>query len=256
MQENLIQRQVRMHNWVKITDKLPSPELVQETPVIVVKDQKLTNEDLVSFASTLGNVWSDNAFSGLQQTVYRGKELENSSVALVAHDNNLGTRYVPWHVDVSHYPTQTIPNRLLYAFEDEYTTPTVFFNSSEALERNPDIVDELKYVSAYHLAPYETPWKWPVKRPCIDKHPYHGYLSFICPGCFAKKIEGITTTNEESWKWTEKLVKDMWDEDLEYIHNYEKGDVVIYDNLTVIHRRDEFKGERRLKRVTWEPFIY
>ncbi len=244
-----------MIRWVKIMVDLPSPEVVKDNPIVVVKNQNLSNEELVKFASTLGRVWDDSQFSGLQQTIQRGNSVEDSSVVNVSHDGALKRINVPWHVDLSHYPIQVLPNRLLYSIEEKNPTPTIFFNSSIALIRRRDKLEELKNLSAYHLAPYETPWTWPVKRPVVHKHPWKDYYSFVCPGGFAKEIEGQTKSNLESKMWVEALVKEIWTDELEYVHHYEKGDLVIYDNYTVIHRRESFKGERILKRVTWEPFI-
>ena len=241
--------------WLKVTDKRPSLQEVKDNPIIVVKDQKLTNEGLIEFASTLGKVWDDSKFSGLQQTLYGGGKIENSSVVRIAHNGTLKRGNIPWHVDLSHYPIQTVPNRLLYSDEENNPTPTIFFNTSEALKRKPAILETPKKLSAYHKAPYETPWNWPVKRPLIYKHPWNDYYSFMCPGLFVIEIEGITKNREESKEWLSNLVEQLWDDDLVYIHKYEKGDVVVYDNYTLIHRREAFEGSRVLKRVTWEPFV-
>ena len=124
-----------MIRWVKIMVDLPSPEVVKDNPIVVVKNQNLSNEELVKFASTLGRVWDDSQFSGLQQTIQRGNSVEDSSVVNVSHDGALKRINVPWHVDLSHYPIQVLPNRLLYSIEEKNPTPTIFFNSSIALIR-------------------------------------------------------------------------------------------------------------------------
>ena len=88
-----------MIRWVKIMVDLPSPEVVKDNPIVVVKNQNLSNEELVKFASTLGRVWDDSQFSGLQQTIQRGNSVEDSSVVNVSHDGALKRINVPWHVD-------------------------------------------------------------------------------------------------------------------------------------------------------------
>ena len=40
--------------WVKVKEELPTPKEVKEYPIVVVKNQNLSNEELVKFASTLG----------------------------------------------------------------------------------------------------------------------------------------------------------------------------------------------------------
>ena len=223
---------------------------VKQTPLIIFKHQELTNKELLHFVSVLGTPWDNSTFSGNLQTSLK-YEIEDESVEIVSHDGILKNREVPWHLDLTHYPTQNIPNRLLYAFENINKTPTIFFNTSLALQKRPDIIANLKYKYVYHKATYSTPWNWPIKRPCIQRHPYHDYWSLLVNKSFCIEKDWFTR------KWFDELIEDIWDDDLMYEHTYEKGDLVVYDNLSLLHRRPSFKkGPRRLKRATWEPYWY
>ena len=48
----------------------------------------------------------------------------------------------------------------------------------------------------------------------------------------------------------------MLTEETMYAHEWELGDLVLYDNWSTIHYRDKFEGKRRLKRVTWDQNWY
>ena len=243
--------------WIRVTNELPTKDIVDQYPVVVVKNQNLNNQDLIDFVKTLGRIWDDEKFSPLQQTLHRGKSVNDNAVVNVSHDGTLGRKLIPWHQDLSHYPIQYVPNRLLYSNEHGNETPTVFFNTTEALWRNPDILQYLRNFSAFFKAPYDTPWNWPVHRPVVYKHPGCNKLwSFSCPGVFGHEIIGpekrITGT-KQCMKWVSEIVDyKLFEEDLIYEHYYEKGDLVIYNNHSVIHRRNSFDHERTLKRVTWE----
>ena len=54
----------------------------------------------------------------------------------------------------------------------------------------------------------------------------------------------------------ENVINKMLTEETMYAHEWELGDLVLYDNWSTIHYRDKFEGKRRLKRVTWDQNWY
>ena len=93
--------------------------LFAEQKVLIFKDQSLNNTQLKDFCSIFGEVWdnSKEKYSGLQQSVVSGHE--DNFVETVSEDGLLKSGIINWHVDLTHFPSQLLPNRILYAVELE-----------------------------------------------------------------------------------------------------------------------------------------
>ena len=63
------------------------------------------------------------------------------------------------------------------------------------------------------------------------------------------------SVNYKQWI-IENVIDKMLTEETMYAHEWELGDLVLYDNWSTIHYRDKFEGKRRLKRVTWDQNWY
>lgn len=253
------------NNWVSvITDvncsQLSKDEEIEiyslfaQRKVIIFKNQTLSNFELKQFASIFGNVWDNTTdlFNGLAQT--NKWEQEDNFIELVSEEGILKNHKVDWHVDLTHFPSQLIPNRLLYAVALEgSTSATKFIDTVRGLHLiDKDVRKFLQTATAYCKAPYETPWNSYVRRPALGWHPIHNDYGLIADGIFTKSISGLPDDcNYRSWV-EENVITPMQSSETIYEHIWELNDIVVYDNWSTIHSRDQFNGTRRLKRITWD----
>jgi len=229
-------------------------EIFAKQKVVIFKDQSLNNMQLKKFCSIFGQVWdnSKEKYSGLQQSVVSGHE--DNFVETVSENGLLSSGLIPWHVDLTHFPSQLLPNRILYAVELEGdTASTQFIDTVQGLNLiNSSIKEFLKYATALCKAPYNTPWDCYVRRPAIQWHPIHNDYGLVADELFTQWIEGLDKDVDYK-QWIKKnVINEMISNETTYAHNWNVGDLVVYDNWSTIHTRDAFIGKRKLKRVTWD----
>jgi len=228
--------------------------LFAKQKVLIFKDQKLNNSQLKNFCSIFGTVWdnSKETYSGLQQSIASGHQ--DNFVETVSEDGLLKSGVINWHVDLTHFPSQLLPNRILYAVELEGNpSGTKFIDTVQGLHLLEDNVKKfLESAVAICKAPYKTPWNNPVRRPAIQWHPKHNDFGLVADELFTTWLEGLNEgTDYKQWFRSNVIDKMTTDETL-YTHEWNLGDIVVYDNWSTIHYRDAFVGKRKLKRVTWD----
>jgi taurine dioxygenase len=228
--------------------------LFADQKVLIFKDQKLNNSQLKDFCSIFGTVWdnSKETYSGLQQSVVSGHE--DNFVETVSEDGLLKSGVINWHVDLTHFPSQLLPNRILYAVELEgQPSGTKFIDTIQGLDLIDHSVKEfLESAVAICKAPYKTPWNSPVRRPALQWHPKHNAFGLVADELFTQWLEGLEEgTDYKKW-FRSNVIDKMITEETLYTHEWNLGDIVVYDNYSTIHYRDAFVGKRKLKRVTWD----
>lgn len=228
--------------------------LFADQKVLIFKDQKLNNSQLKDFCSIFGTVWdnSKETYSGLQQSVVSGHE--DNFVETVSEDGLLKSGVINWHVDLTHFPSQLLPNRILYAVELEgQPSGTKFIDTIQGLDLiESNIKKFLESTVAICKAPYKTPWNSPVRRPALQWHPIHNAFGLVADELFTQWLEGLDEGTDYKQWFRSNVIDKMITEETLYTHEWNLGDIVVYDNYSTIHYRDAFVGKRKLKRVTWD----
>jgi taurine dioxygenase len=240
------------------TEKEKVYQLFAKSKLVIFKDQNLTNFQLKEFCSIFGQVWDNQKekYSGLQQSTNSGHE--DHFVETVSETGLLKSSVIPWHIDLTHFPSQLLPNRILYAVKLEGSpASTKFIDTVQGLNLiDPETKEYLKNATALCKAPYVTPWDCFVRRPAISWHPIHNDYGLVADELFTQTIDGMPeSVNYKQWI-RENVIDKMLTEETMYAHEWELGDLVLYDNWSTIHYRDKFEGKRRLKRVTWDQNWY
>ena len=237
---------------LSIQEKEEVYNLFAEQKVLIFKKQELNNSQLKDFCSIFGTVWdlSKEAYSGLQQS----EEVQDNFVETVRDDGLLKSGVVPWHTDLTHFPSQLLPNRILYAVELKGAPAgTKFIDTVQGLHLIDSSVKEfLQSAVAICKAPYKTPWNSPVRRPAIQWHPIHNDFGLVADELFTQWIEGLEKGTDYKQWIRSNVIDKMISDQTTYTHNWSLGDIVVYDNWSTIHYRDAFVGKRKLKRVTWD----
>ena len=230
-------------------------DLLATRKVVIFKKQNLTNEQLKTFASVFGFVWDRNKekYSGLEQSVNTGHQ--DNFVEVVSESGLLKKGIIPWHIDLTHFPSQLIPNRLLYAVELEGAPAgTRFIDTVQGYKLlGPGTKNFLRQSVALCKAPYDTPWKAIVRRPALNWHPCYRDWALTCDNLFTIHIEGL---DQDYKDWIGPIIANMQTEETTYEHEWELGDLMIYDNWSTMHYRGSFEGKRKLKRLTWDQDWY
>lgn len=250
------------NDWVSVVEEIDCGNLsfveskkiynlFLDRKVVVFKNQHLDDLQLKKFAELFGNVWNrdvETKMSGLDQTAANNP---TGYVELVSESGILGNKHVPWHIDLTHFPSQILPNRLLYAVElNGNSAPTEFVYTLNCEKQLPkEIFNFLRSTNILCKAPYETPWKDCVRRPALNYHPVDGKYAMMIDPCFTKWIDRLDTDVVSYFK---ELMPYINTDDTNYKHMWELNDLVIYDNWSTIHQRKAFEGSRKLKRVTWD----
>ena len=257
-------------NWVSIVEDVDCGnldlgqrhevfELFARRKLVIFKDQHLDNDQLKQFCSIFGWVWdrAHERYSGLEQSVNTGHD--DSFVEVVSETGLLSDGVIPWHIDLTHFPSQLIPNRILYAVELEGSPAgTRFIDTIQGL----DLVERSKRMwlanaTALCKAPYKTPWNAVVRRPALNWHPIHKDWALIADELFTQALDNPNTFEEQYPSrtyqgWIKEVISEMQSIETTYTHNWELNDLMVYDNWSTMHYRDAFQGKRKLKRVTWD----
>ncbi len=90
-----------------------------------------------------------------------------------------------------------------------------------------------------------------VTKPCVLTNPTNGTKTLYVTG--GMRFEGMDS--EEGKELKEEILSYIMREEHIYSHSWRMGDMLIYDNAQLLHKRDAFEGIRFLKatRVFLDP---
>lgn len=225
--------------------------------VLLVRRQRLAPEALVRFAGVFGEVETATPVSELPAGI--GVDRPSPYISIVSNVKvdgapigTLGDGEVVWHTDMS-YHEQPISASMLYAIE---TPPsggrTGFVNMYQAYDELPGelktrlagmkIKNDATYNSAgqirRNMQPVTDVRLSPgVDHPAVRTHPEtrcHALYLGRRPNAFVK---GLAVTESEALLdrlWAAATSQQAW------FHEWQPGDLVIWDNRCVMHRREPF----------------
>lgn len=250
----------------------PDPELiatlrqaVTEHGVLVLRDQDLVDEDRqVAFSAAFGETSVPWLHLTEVDTFSRRSELPGRPYYTGVHpgchywvngpgywDNADDGLLQEWHSDLSYLQTP-LPFSLLYALEapdDGYQTwyrdqYAVYDGLDEATRRR---VDDLVIP---HTFQQSFPGLSPALHPVALVHPVSGRRCIYGIPGFADDLP-IGVSEEEGRELMAKLTADIEAETHIYKHAWRKGDLLIWDNRCVTHRRGpQQQGQTRILRRT------
>jgi taurine dioxygenase len=229
--------------------------------VLLVRGQNLSPEELLRFAQTFGEI--DKAAPDAEMPAGQKPRFHpNVSVVSNVVDNgvrlgSLGDGEVVWHTDHSYHEIP-ISASVLFALETPATGGrTGFLNMYRALETLPSdirariqglrIKNDATYNSAGQirrgLAPVTDLSQSPgVLHPAVRTHPETGYPALYLGRRPHAYVEGLPLAESErllDFLWTHTKSQPAW------YHQWKPGDVVVWDNRCVMHRREPFDPAAR-----------
>jgi taurine dioxygenase len=228
--------------------------------VLLFRDQQLSDGELIAFSRRLGDLdVAPNQETG-QRFVAGYPELY--VVSNVVEDGrpigSLGSGEAVWHTDMS-YQEQPPKASMLYALEvPAQGGDTGFVNMYSAYEALPVAYQErirdlrVKHDGTYNSGGYVrqgvTPTDNPVEapgalHPLVCTHPESGRRALYLGRRRNAYIEGLPLAESEA------LLDEIWKyatrSEFTWYHHWQVGDLVLWDNRCVMHRRDAFDAADR-----------
>jgi taurine dioxygenase len=224
--------------------------------VLRFRDQDLSMGELLVFAKRFGPL------DPTEPGAYGGRhDLETYPELMVVSNveengeliGALGDGELVWHCDMSNRPTPPW-GTFLYAVEVPKTGGATGFASMYAAfeELSDDFRAHLEGRWAVSDGTYDSagnPNTLPIssRHPMIARHPYSNRNMLYLGRRRNGYIEGIPT--DESDKWLDELWDYVIEDKFVWIQEWRAGDLVLWDNLATIHRRDSFDPQSR--RIMW-----
>jgi taurine dioxygenase len=231
-----------------------------EHQVLLVRDQRLTDEDLIAFSRRFGDL--DHApiqengrrFVAGHPEIYVVSNVIENGVAI----GSLGSGEAVWHTDMSYLlnpPTASV----LYALEVPPSGgDTMFASMYAAWERLPASLQSrvatarIKHDGTYNsggyvregVTPTDDPRQSPgAFHPLVSVHPETGRRGLYLGRRRNAYIEGWPLQDSEA------LLDELWsyatDDRVIWRHQWRAGDLVMWDNRCTMHRRDPFEPHAR-----------
>jgi taurine dioxygenase len=229
-----------------------------ENLVLLFRNQALSDADLVAFSRNFGDLdsvpgWEPFSPDTHAEVLVVSNVQENGTPIGV-----LGDGEASWHTDMA-YIAKPPPASLLYSLEVPDTGgDTCFMNMYDALDALPDdlrraiegktLNHDSSHDSGGNLRPNhqmftslaEAPG---ARHPIIRKHPDTGRPALFLGRRLHAWIVGMDVAQSDA------LLDRLWEhclqEDFTYRHEWQPGDLLMWDNRVTMHRRDPFDGGAR-----------
>lgn len=213
--------------------------LIYKHGLVIVKNTDLSLENFDLFINTLGEPLS----------VKKHYLNKNRTVQNVSNTGLFSNNYVEWHNDWS-YGTGDYFGTALYnaynadlattSFVDMSKLPDFFYNFYKNKKASYELPPSLS--SCVTSAQFKFINKIKKERPMVFNHPITKEKLLYCsPG---------TIVNPPSYLY--KLIRYV--ENIKYDHIWQKNDLLLIDNLKMMHKRQSFVGSRILWRIQFNLF--
>lgn len=227
--------------------------------VLVFRNQKLTDDDLLSFSRHFGTLDSPpnqgagrKSPPGYPEVYVVSNVLDEQGEPIGA----LGDGEAAWHTDMS-YAAEPPDASMLYSLEIPAKGGDTCFSSMKvALSKMPKaLADRIRHLDIKHDGTYDsggyvrkgmaasTDPRTSVgtPHPAIIEHPVSGAPSLYLGRRRNAYVMGLELAESE------RLLDEIWSyvETAVYRHRWAVGDLVLWDNRTTMHRRDAFDPKAR-----------
>lgn len=215
-------------NTIDIKSKLMSDGL------IIVRNAKLTLDMFENITDSLGKLL----------VTYKHTLNQKGTIQEVSHKEMFGSNELEWHNDLS-YTRGSYYGAILYNYKNAHLSPTWFMDMTlmpdHFYEKYNDKIGEYypptECNECFTDRQISLLQKQKISRPFVFNHPQSNKKILYCsPGT----IQGCKLDLSDIIEYSEKNC---------YKHQWEKDDLLLWDNLRMMHKRFKFSGERVLWRT-------
>ena len=249
-----------------LTWGVPAPEVVHQLTIALRRHLLLvmrgmpspTHDQLDDFFRPFGRLLLETRdgtfhygkFTGDDQEVVHRKSDGNYVVS-----TDMGAAELGWHNDQFHKPQLKILSVLEAVEFEPGSTPTCFRDMYTAYEMLPAALRApLEYKQSINFdpklpGPDQLPRLCDAMHPIFTAHPHSGRRAlYICD--FTAGIAGTDPAHSDMLM--AQLRRHAEDNAPQYAHHWEVGDIVVWDNVGVQHRRDAIPPRQRRKLRVFE----
>lgn len=237
-----------------------------ESGVLIFRRQALDEDEIAAFSARFGElevIVRDDWQSSARPEIIHISNLKDASGRSIG---GLGAGEIGWHSDQS-YMRRPATGSLLYMAEGSTNTGRTQWahlarayaslpeTTKELIEDKHGVFDYLKRQSTYDD---EAPMSPDLRRrtpivthPLVNRHPISGVPTLYMDPTTMVRIQDLP--DREGRQLLETLADHATQPQFVYTHEWQIGDVVMWDNGLVMHRRDPIDREshRLLKRTTF-----
>jgi len=219
--------------------------------VLLFRRQTLDDAALVRFTARFGELEEAPLFQGKRYVEQHPEVMIISNVTEGGREiGSLGNAEAFWHTDLN-FVVEPPAASCLYAHEVPPTGgDTGFSNMYRALEALPvavrarieglTILHDARYNSAGYLRETRVP---DTSHPIVRTHPESGRKGLYLGRRSNARIEGVSESESEA------LLDTLWQhavsDAVTWHHQWQPGDLLIWDNRCTLHRRDSFDPTQR-----------
>ena len=239
-------------------------ESLSNIGLLVFRRQSVNEAELVSFSAMFGEpeiiVRSDWA-SSIHPEITRISNLRNAANEPIG---GLGSGELDWHTDQS-YMQMPATGAILHGIEVPTNGPKTYWANlalaysslpeltKQRLEGKRGIFSYAKRVSGYdqEQTPEEVRRKTPdVTHALVNQHPVTGLKALYLDPATTVGVEGMP--DNDGIAFLNELAEHATSSEFVYEHEWQAGDIVVWDNAFLLHRRTAFRAgqNRLLKRTT------
>ncbi len=200
-----------------------------EHHVLVVRGQDLASESLTAFAERFGPMNVYPKVSGESATTAQENLIVIRNVGIAREYTGI------WHSDASSWEVPPATTILCARKLPPVGGDTGFANQHLAFEALSEGMQRMLLgLKAVHHKEYQGHNRKHAVHPVVRKHPVTGRLALYVNASFVTHFEGMTV--EESAPILTYLYDHMARAEFCYRHRWLEGDVVLWDNRSVLHR--------------------
>ena len=207
----------------------------------------LDTEDGLAHYSGHRNLGGPASALAQEMVAYQHRSLENTG-STYYDPGPEGASELVWHNDQSHRPMLKVVSVLEALEVEPGVVPTEFRDTYTAYETLPRALrSELEHRQIIYFdprlpPPSELPRLADAMHPVFTPHPHTGRRALFVND-FADRVAGIN--REESDPMLAALRAHITADAPRYVHQWRSGDIVVWDNIGVQHRRDAVTGGLR-----------
>jgi len=222
--------------------------LAQHLVLVFRGHEPPTDAQYFSFGSKLGTVLIDNITPEFKRPGFPGIGIMSNVVESGKPVGATGSAEIGWHTDYSFRPRIS---RMLFLEASEVPPAgghTYFADMYSAYETlTPEVRARLASLRIVHTLEYQDdvhgPYEEHAEHPAVVTNPDTGRRALYLSKNFHPRFVGLTSAQSD--QLVEQLATWSTDDRFVYEHDWESGDLVLWDSIGTQHRRDAFGSDAR-----------